>query len=153
MDLNERLFRLLKAVTHDTADSFLRMFEFGSEALDEKLKEWEKKHGLNDDEDSYDRRFNRENRTEETSSYGNYSRTGSSNEKKDPFPAQLVQDLELFGLKPPVTLEQVKKARNSEIKKFHPDKFQNDPEKADTAKQILQIYNSAFERIRASLKE
>lgn len=58
-------------------------------------------------------------------------------------------DLAVFGLTPPSSLAEVKKARNREIKKYHPDRFQNDPERQRTAKEIMQTYNAAYDRLRA----
>ncbi|MFC1824379.1 J domain-containing protein [Thermodesulfobacteriota bacterium] len=62
-------------------------------------------------------------------------------------PAQVVEDLALFDLKPPSSLEEVRKARNREIKKYHSDKFLHDKEKLETSKEIMQIYNAAYERL------
>ena len=63
-------------------------------------------------------------------------------------PQQVVEDLGLFDLTPPSSWEEVKAARNREIKKYHSDKFVNDPDRFETSKQIMQIYNAAFERLR-----
>ncbi len=62
-------------------------------------------------------------------------------------PKQVVEDLSVFNLKPPSSLEEVHSARNREIKKCHSDKFFNDPEKFQTSKEIMQIYNSAYDRL------
>lgn len=66
---------------------------------------------------------------------------------KNDIPRQVIEDLKVFNLSPPSSLEEVKKARNREIKKFHSDKFQNDPDKLETSKQIMQIYNAAYARL------
>ena len=58
-----------------------------------------------------------------------------------------VEDLAVFGLTPPSSLEEVRNARNREIKKYHSDKFMHDPEKFKTSKEIMQIYNAAFDRL------
>lgn len=63
------------------------------------------------------------------------------------WPAQVVEDLNTFGLKPPSSLEEVKKARNAGIRKYHPDRFLDDPSRLETAKRIMQIYNTAYERL------
>ncbi|QTA82131.1 Chaperone J-domain-containing protein [Desulfonema limicola] len=63
-------------------------------------------------------------------------------------PRQIVDDLAAFGLTPPSCLDEVRKARNREIKKYHSDKFMNDPEKLETSKQIMQIYNAAYDRLK-----
>lgn len=64
-------------------------------------------------------------------------------------PQQVVDDLAVFGLTPPSSLEEVRKARNREIKKYHSDRFVNDSERYETSKQIMQIYNAAYDRLKA----
>lgn len=64
------------------------------------------------------------------------------------YPQQVVEDLGLFDLTPPSSLSEVKRARNQEMKKFHSDRFVNDPAKFQTSKEIMQIYNAAYERLR-----
>ena len=66
---------------------------------------------------------------------------------------QFLKDLAAFNLKPPSSLEEVKKARNREIKKYHSDRFMNDPEKLETSKEIMQILNSAFDRLKKHYEE
>lgn len=94
-----------------------------------------------------------------------YSRAQTSQEKtrsknRDPFstrtnrnpypgvPQQVIDDLAVFGLTPPSSLADVRAARNTEIKKYHSDKFVNDPDRFKTSKEIMQIYNAAFDRLR-----
>ncbi len=67
-------------------------------------------------------------------------------------PSQVAEDLAVFGLRPPSSLEEVKKARNREIKKYHSDRFIDDPEKYKTSKEIMQIYNAAFDRLKDHYK-
>lgn len=81
--------------------------------------------------------------------------TGQKNRKRHGFddntetypdmPARFVENLALFNLVPPSSLDEVRKARNREIKKYHSDKFINNPEKLETSKEIMQIYNAAFD--------
>lgn len=63
-------------------------------------------------------------------------------------PQEVVDDLAVFGLTPPSSLEAVRKARNREIKKYHSDRFVNDAERYETSKQIMQIYNAAYDRLK-----
>ncbi len=63
-------------------------------------------------------------------------------------PSQVEKDLAAFNLKPPSSMEEVRKARNREIKKYHSDRFMNDPERLETSKQIMQILNSAYDRLK-----
>ena len=64
-------------------------------------------------------------------------------------PQQIIDDLAVFGLTPPSSLDQVRAARNKEMKTYHSDKFVNDPDRFETSKEIMQIYNAAFDRLRA----
>ena len=73
--------------------------------------------------------------------------TSQSQEIKPKWPQQVVDDLSVFGLKPPSSLEEVKKVRNSEVMKYHTDRFTGDSEKENTSKRIMQIYNTAFDRL------
>lgn len=144
MNISTRLVRLLKSVANDKMDQFSQILEQRDINFDEMLEEWEKKYGLYGDSNNYSRSY------ENFESHSEQKRANPINDSA--YPRQVVDDLHLFGLKPPVSYAEVKKARNEEIKKFHPDKFLNDPEKMETAKQIVQIYNAAFERLEKSLK-
>ncbi len=62
-------------------------------------------------------------------------------------PRQVAEDLATFNLAPPSSLDAVRRARNREIRKYHSDRFMNDPEKFETSKQIMQIYNAAYDRL------
>ncbi|MCP4753623.1 MAG: J domain-containing protein [Proteobacteria bacterium] len=141
MDVSSRLFRLLRAVAEDKATSITKIIDQGNLFLDENLREWEKKFGLDENEDFT-------GADDFAGSERNGSRTGT---RSADYPRQLMEDLQLFNLTPPSSLEEVKSARNREIKKFHPDKYLNDPEKMETANQIVQIYNAAYERLKNSL--
>ena len=79
---------------------------------------------------------------------------GGANYRRDAkgAPVQVVEDLAVFGLRPPSSLEEVKKARNREIKKYHSDRFVDDPEKYRTSKEIMQIYNAAYDRLKLHFK-
>ena len=76
------------------------------------------------------------------------ARTEQSRPHPSGYPRQVVEDLGLFDLTPPSSLSEVKRARNREMKKFHSDRFVNDPAKFQTSKEIMQIYNAAFDRLR-----
>jgi DnaJ-domain-containing protein 1 len=62
-------------------------------------------------------------------------------------PPQVVKDLEVFGLSPAATWDDVRRARNREVKKYHSDRFVNDPQRLETSKEIMQIMNAAYERL------
>ena len=68
-------------------------------------------------------------------------------------PQQVVEDLKVFDLTPPSSLTEVKKRRNEEIKKYHSDKYINDPERFKTSTEIMQIYNAAYERLKEYYKD
>lgn len=63
-------------------------------------------------------------------------------------PRQVQDDLAVFQLTPPSSLQAVRSARNREIKKYHSDKFINDPERLKASKEIMQIYNAAYDRLK-----
>lgn len=85
----------------------------------------------------------------DSSGYGSYSGSGSSSgASSSRFPQEVKDDLALFNLTPPSSLAEVKKARNREIKKCHPDRFHNNPEKQNSAKKMMQIYNAAYDRMK-----
>ena len=78
--------------------------------------------------------------------------TSSAQPSRNPYPGipqQVIDDLAVFGLTPPSSLAAVRAARNKEIKKYHSDKFVNEPDRFETSKEIMQIYNAAFDRLRA----
>jgi hypothetical protein len=81
-----------------------------------------------------------------------YSASGAGGNDYPGVPPKVVEDLAIFGLTPPSSLDEVRKARNREIKKYHSDMFLHDPEKLDTSKQIMQIYNTAFDRLKEYYK-
>ncbi len=151
MSISNRLFRVLKSVAIDKVDSITQILEEGESLIDEKLREWEKKHGLDQEFDwggeNRRQKYDSNRRQQKTS---NFKRNGGVN-YGSVYTTQVLDDLKLFGLNPPVTLEEVKKVRNREIKKFHPDHFMDEPEKMETAKRILQIYNAAYERLKKTL--
>jgi len=64
------------------------------------------------------------------------------------YPDQILEDLSNFKLTPPSSLAEIKRARNQEIKKYHPDRFMDDPARIETAKEILQIYNASYARLK-----
>ncbi|MBF0100517.1 MAG: hypothetical protein HQK77_06370 [Desulfobacterales bacterium] len=96
--------------------------------------------------------------TQQDNFYGQYqepSNTYSSNTHQrqqkhhsHALPKQVIEDLSVFGLKPPSSWEDVRSARNREIKKYHSDRFINDPKKFETSKEMMQIYNAAYERLK-----
>ncbi len=81
------------------------------------------------------------------STFGGYGRR-TSGPGFDYASKQVADDLKVFNLSPPSSMEEVKRARNREIKKYHSDKFINDPDKFETSKQIMQVYNAAYDRLK-----
>ena len=63
-------------------------------------------------------------------------------------PQQVLEDLAVFNLTPPSSMTEVRKARNREIKKYHSDKFMSDQKKFETSKEIMQIVNAAYDRLK-----
>jgi hypothetical protein len=68
-------------------------------------------------------------------------------------PRQILDDLAIFGLRPPCSWDEVKKARNREIKKYHSDHFIDDPVRYDASKEIMQIYNASYDRLKKYYKK
>ncbi len=139
IDILERLYRIAKASLPDPPE----IIENFIGRHKERISRW-KTYGEYDDPD-----FNSwKNNGQDQSSYDENSF------KSDNYgtPRQVIDDLALFGLAPPCSMKEVKKARNREIKKFHPDHYLNDPEKLKTAKEILQIYNAAYDRLKEYYK-
>jgi hypothetical protein len=64
------------------------------------------------------------------------------------YPQQVIEDLAVFNLRPPSSMEEIKRVRNQEMKKYHADRFYNDPERYQTSQEIMQIYNTAYERLK-----
>jgi hypothetical protein len=136
MSVSKRLYNVFKSLTEDQIDTFTEYFNQGNQYFEDLLSDWEKKHYSDFKTSSKD------NHQEQA-----HSKSYSKSESKSAYPKQVIDDLSLFELTPPASLQAVKKARNREIKKYHPDHFNNDKSKQETAKQIMQIYNNAFERL------
>ncbi len=141
MSVSKRLYRVFKTLTSEQLESFGDYLNQGNQYIDDLLSDWE--------ETQRDTRRTNSN-TDQNAGFKQTSQAKSetNSDSYNAFPEEVVNDLQLFGLTPPSTIDVVKKARNKEIKKYHPDHFNNDKNKQDTAKQIMQIYNSAFERLK-----
>lgn len=61
---------------------------------------------------------------------------------------EFIVDLELFDLHPLSTWEEVRRRRNVLMKQYHSDLHSQDSQKEKTAKEITQIYNEAYERLK-----
>ncbi len=85
-------------------------------------------------------------------SSSDFNSAGGSKQSQN-VPQQVVEDLKVFDLTPPSSLEEVKKRRNEEIKKYHSDRFISDPERFKTSTEIMQIYNAAYERLKEHYKK
>ena len=55
-----------------------------------------------------------------------------------------------LGIPPTSSLEQVERAFKKEIRKYHPDRYATDPEKAKTATKVSQMLTEAYELITKS---
>ena len=69
---------------------------------------------------------------------------------------QQEQDLSVFGLYPygqeKISIDLIKKKRNEIIKKYHSDRYSGDPEKEIVAKELMQIVNQAYDRLKKTIK-
>lgn len=145
MDVSQRVFRLFRTIAQDKLSAIEQILDQESHfSFNEKLKEWEKKYGIYDNE-SEKSHTNHSTSNEEGKTTGSYQ---SSNQVYPGYSDENIEDLKLFGLQPPSSFSEVKKIRNQEMKKFHPDKYIQSPDKMDVANQIVQIYNAAYERLK-----
>ena len=112
------------------------------ERAEERLDDWEARVFGEETED--------QDRSRDQSRKEHHDRAQTERPRPHPggYPRQVVEDLALFDLAPPSSLTEVKRARNREMKTFHSDRFVNDPAKFQTSKEIMQIYNAAYDRLR-----
>lgn len=122
MSVSARFIKLLKTIATEQMDTINEMIDQGKGSIDEKVRSWESQSQAKE-------------------------RPWASEPETSIYPKELIDDLSIFGLVPPSKIEEVKKARNREIRRFHPDKFLKDPTKEKTAKEIMQILNTAYARI------
>ncbi len=134
MDVSQRLFRIMRSIAEDKFESIGRFIEEGSDFFDERLRSWEDEFDINDESSS--------------TKHQHYKQGTESTSEENGYDLQLKEDLQLFGLIPPSSLEEVRQVRNREMKKFHPDKYLNQPDKLETAKRIVQIYNTTYDRLK-----
>ena len=149
MDLGNRIFTLLKSISTDQMDQFDKMLRESKHHIYEELEKWEKRHGI-DPEEPWKQSSTSSTRTaggqSEKRSHASSQRSHGQHQSSH-YPEEFLKDLATFNLTPPTTMDAVKKARNKEIKKYHPDRFANEPAKQETAKEILQLINGAFARL------
>ena len=128
----------MRTIAEDKFAAIGRFVEESNDLLDERLRNWEAEFEINND-------------SAETGTHRQEQWT--QHESPQPkYDDQFLGDLQLFGLTPPSSMEEVRQIRNQEMKKFHPDKYLNQPEKMETAKQIVQIYNAAYDRLKKHFK-
>lgn len=63
--------------------------------------------------------------------------------------SDLSQYYRLFGIEPGASPEQIKHAYRSQVKKWHPDQYANDPQMQKRAEEELKRLNEAYEKIRS----
>ncbi len=105
-------------------------------------KDWyqSSKNNRKNEEDSY-----KKNDGSQNAGQNNFNNNAKPHYKET---KQVREDLAVFNLSPPSSLEEIRRARNKEIKKYHSDKFIHDAEKLETSKKIMQIYNAAYDRLK-----
>ena len=141
MDLNQRITRLLKSLGQEQFDGFY-------EALDQGLRAWEQRLGIEEPKAGQGQKAKQPN-PEPPPNFNFGPRPPRASKYSD----AMLRDLAAFGLTPPVTLEELKKARKLELKKYHPDRFAHDPEKMQSANRIVQILGETYERLLAQWGE
>ncbi len=137
MSVSNRVYNLLRSLVDDQVESVDKWLNEGKTAIDEQLNSWENR---------FDEKQKKRPNSDSNKWAGDNNKDRNAS-KKSIYPEQLVDDLKIFGLTPPSNLTDVKKARNREIKRYHPDKFSAQKEKLETAKEILQIYNEVYDRL------
>jgi len=137
MELNERIKRLLDALVGEQLEGF-------KTSLDQGLRDWENRLGIHGE--AQGKKSSTQDRPNSHADFFGYQRPPQT-EPKPAYSDQTLKDLAAFGLTPPVTLAELKKARNGELKKFHPDRFAQDPGKIASAKRITQILGDTYERL------
>lgn len=120
--------------------SFLsRLYNITKSYAPQKKRNWMNFFYQQDDASSFE--------NQESESFQN-KRADFQNSHAADIPQQVVKDLAEFELSPPSSLDEVKKRWKAEMKKYHSDKYINDPEKLKVSKEIMQIYNGAYERLK-----
>ncbi|MBE6348547.1 MAG: hypothetical protein E7064_06345 [Spirochaetaceae bacterium] len=79
--------------------------------------------------------------------------TNQTSGKRYYVPFELYEDFKTLCLIPGTNLDECKVAYKSLLKKFHPDKFANEPEKQKEATEITSSITSAFTRIKTWYEE
>lgn len=79
--------------------------------------------------------------------------TNQTSGKRYYVPFELYDDFKTLCLMPGTNLDECKVAYKSLLKKFHPDKFANEPEKQKEATEITSSITSAFTRIKTWYEE
>lgn len=79
--------------------------------------------------------------------------TNQTSGKRYYVPFELYDDFKTLCLMPGTNLDECKIAYKSLLKKFHPDKFANEPEKQKEATEITSSITSAFTRIKTWYEE
>lgn len=79
--------------------------------------------------------------------------TNQTSVKRYYVPFELYDDFKTLCLMPGTNLDECKIAYKSLLKKFHPDKFANEPEKQKEATEITSSITSAFTRIKTWYEE
>ena len=79
--------------------------------------------------------------------------TNQTTGKRYYVPFELYEDFKTLCLMPGTNLDECKVAYKSLLKKFHPDKFANEPEKQKEATEITSSITSAFTRIKTWYEE
>ena len=122
-DILKRLYRIARANSLKSIDSL--------------LNKWEQKHPGTEEKSYSEPEFE------------SFHHQSQSKPAEPDVPPQIREDLANFNLSPPSSFSEVRKARNREMKKYHPDLHGGDPDKTETAKKIMQIYNASYERLKA----
>ena len=96
-------------------------------------------------------------KTRETHEYENFQTAHHPSNETSHSLTQQEQDLSVFGLYPygqeKITMALIKKKRNEMIKEYHSDRYSRDPEKEIVSKELMQIVNQAYDRLKKTISD
>jgi DnaJ-domain-containing protein 1 len=161
MGITDRISKIAKSYINDAKDSLENEFDefadkFRDGSLGEELMErFDKLRGKMEAEtDSiYEEDYEKILRDDGYYKSGNTNNNQQSSTKRSRKQENKLDDAyKKLGVPKSATLKEIEKAYKKEIRKYHPDHFAQDPEKAKVATKVSQVLSEAFEIIKKSKK-
>lgn len=152
MGISDRISRLAKSYLHSAKDRVAEEWDDLKDKADNgeltsgvkaKIKSFGKQKTKTSDEMKEDIDYSFDDEWEELKR--------QAHKKPRPTAATKLRDAYAkLGLTESASLEQVDKAYKKELRKYHPDRFPTDPQKAETATKVSQIISEAYQLIKQS---